>query len=212
MRQCCCYSRVQTLSSAPGGAAWGRNLISSLLGPPTRGLHTCPAVCSVSEPWEMKVNPSFPHGERGHYSPLSTPRSTAVVTSKAGYSRGINYLVQNPSSLRLPKGTATLCLGKSCRTTAGRLQHWALPAPVAGEKAREICFWSRGASNAGWLRSGIKSQQGRELQCTAGCSPPGQMLKVVLSRTWKYWNKEQTMQRAHLLQHTEKWSFFKKSV
>lgn len=89
----------------------------------------------------MKVNPSFPHGERAIILlSLSTPPSTAAVTSKAGHAHGVNYLVQNPSSLRLPKGTATLCLGKSCRTTAGRLQHWELPAPVAGEKAREICF------------------------------------------------------------------------
>lgn len=77
MMRCCCYSRVQTPSSAPGGAAWG-----SLLGPPTRGLHICPAVCSVLEPLTMKVNPSFPHGERGHYSPVSFHTSINSCSDK----------------------------------------------------------------------------------------------------------------------------------
>lgn len=35
--------------------------------------------------------------------------------------------------------------------------------------------------------SGKKSQQGRELDFIAGCSPPGQMLKVAPSGTWKCW-------------------------
>lgn len=33
------------------------------------------------------------------------------------------YLVQNPFSSLLPRGTAMLCLGNSCLMTAGKLQH-----------------------------------------------------------------------------------------
>lgn len=99
----------------------------------------------------------------------------------------VKYLVQNSFSRKVPKGTATLCLGNSRLMMAGRLQHWARSAPGTGEKPSNICFWSMVVSSTDGPTSGMMSQQGRELDFTARCSPPGQMLKVALSGTWKCW-------------------------
>lgn len=100
----------------------------------------------------------------------------------------VKYLVQNPCSLKVPQGTATLCLGNSRLTTAGRLQHCELSAPGAGEKPSSICFCSTAVSTDGPI-SGMKSQQGKEQDFIAECSPPGQMLKVAVSGTWKRWKE-----------------------
>lgn len=108
----------------------------------------------------------------------------------------VKYLVQNPFSLKVPKGTATLCLGNSRLMMAGRLQHWELSAPGTGEKPSNICFWRMVVSSTDGPTSGMMSQQGSELDFTSGCSPPGQMLKVALSGTWRCW-KDNTEEHVH---------------
>lgn len=100
------------------------------------------------------------------------------------------YLVQNPPSVQIPVGTATLCLANSCLMIAGRLHSSQFPAQPPGLKLSSMRFSVRGAPEVKELVSTIRSQQGTVLSISLGGAPAGLMLNTVLSAEWKSWKEK----------------------
>lgn len=114
----------------------------------------------------------------------------ATRTDHYSWLFSIQYLVQNPLSLKTPVGTATLCLANSCLMTAGRLHSSQLPAQPPGLKLSSMRFSVRGTPEVKGVVSDIRSQKGTALSTSLGGAPAGLMLNTVLSGEWKSWEKK----------------------